>query len=95
MMITMQVRVATDGVLDSVRRQLEQLPQEAFKVFRDTTPIRTGNARRRTRLTGTTIRADYPYAQRLDQGWSDQAPEGMTLPTQQWLDRRVQQIRGK
>ena len=51
-----------------------------FAAFRDNTPVRTGNARRRTKLQGTEIRADYPYAQRLDQGYSSQSPNGMTIP---------------
>ena len=47
------------------------------------------------RLSGDTIRADYAYAQRLDNGYSNQAPRGMTEPTEKWLARRVKQIKGK
>ena len=94
-MIDLKVSINTDGELESIRRQLEALPQEAFDYFRSVTPIRTGNARKRTRLTGDTIRADYAYAKPLDDGSSRQAPTGMTEPTQKWLARRVKQIKGK
>jgi hypothetical protein len=93
-MIDLKVTVRSDGELDSIRQQIAALPKEAFDYFRSITPIRTGNARRRTRLSGDTIRADYAYAQPLDDGRSRQAPQGMTAPTEKWLDRRVKQIKG-
>jgi len=80
---------------DQVRRELQQLPQEAFEYYRSITPIRSGNARRRTQLRGTTIQPQYAYAERLDQGWSRQAPQGMTQPTQAFIDRRVRTIMEK
>lgn len=42
---------------------------------------RPGNARRNTMLKGNTIEANYPYAKRLEEGYSSQAPDGMTEPT--------------
>lgn len=42
---------------------------------------RPGNARRSTVLRGNSIEANYPYAKRLEEGWSSQAPDGMTEPT--------------
>lgn len=53
----------------------------AYKAFVKNTPIRSGNARRKTKKTGNTIDANYPYAQRLEDGYSKQAPQGMTEPT--------------
>ncbi len=61
------------------------MAKEAYEYFRDITPVRTGNAQRRTRLSGDEIRADYAYAQRLDDGWSRQAPRGMTEPTERFI----------
>mgnify|MGYP000438480306 CR=1 FL=1 len=61
------------------------MAREAYSYFRDITPVRTGNAQRRTRLSGDEIRADYAYAQRLDDGWSRQAPRGMTEPTERFI----------
>lgn len=78
-----------------IRRQLDNLPDEAYNVFYKETPIRTGNARSKTRLRGDTIDANYPYAQRLDDGYSRQSPRGMILPTMQYLRKRLRQIIGR
>lgn len=91
----MSVRKLNDGMTASLRRQqsqLDRLPQEAYDFFVKTTPKRTGNARRSTRLRGDTIQANYAYAQRLDEGWSRQAPDGMTKPTEAYVQRRLDQI---
>jgi hypothetical protein len=68
----------------------------AYNAYKDNTPIgdpnrwksrrapknyKPGNARRKTKLQGNEIQADYPYAKRLEEGWSTQAPDGMTKPT--------------
>lgn len=53
----------------------------AYKAYVKNTPIRSGNARRKTRKGAGTIDANYAYAQRLEEGWSKQAPNGMTEPT--------------
>lgn len=76
----------------AIKKDLAALPKEAHAEFVSLTPIRSGNARRRTDLVGSTIRADYPYAERLDNGWSKQAPRGMTKPFEKWFERRVKQI---
>lgn len=60
--------------------------------FIKNTPIRTGNARAHTSLNGKVITADYPYAERLDNGWSNQAPDGMTHPTEEFAQRLIPQI---
>ena len=64
-----------------IESEFARVPAEAHKHFKDITPIRNGNARRRTRLSGNKIVADYGYAGRLDEGASRQAPEGMSDPT--------------
>lgn len=83
------------GDVDRIKKELAKVPNEGLKQFRDLTPIRSGNARRRTTLQGDTIQANYPYAQRLDEGYSKQAPKGMTLPWEQWFKKRIQQIMGR
>ena len=68
------------------------LAREAYDYFRGITPIAPdngGNARRNTRLSGNEIRADYPYAQRLDEGYSRQAPNGMTQPTEKFIQEYI------
>jgi hypothetical protein len=77
------------------RRALQQFPEQAHAEFVKLTPRRTGNARRNTDLRGTTIVADYPYAQRLDDGWSRQAPRGMTQPLETWIQRWVKRVFGR
>jgi hypothetical protein len=59
----------------------EKVADVAYRTFKDVTPIDKGNARRRTRKQGKSVVADYPYAQRLNEGYSKQAPNGMTEPT--------------
>jgi len=73
--------------LGRVSARFSQLPKQAFQFWRKTTPKRTGNARRKTVLRGTEIRARYPYAERLDQGYSRQAPRGMFEPTKKYIER--------
>ena len=48
----------------------------------------------KTRLQGTVIKADYPYAQRLDDGWSRQAPQGMVDPTIKFIKSKIAEILG-
>jgi hypothetical protein len=75
-------------------RQLNDVKFKAFDFFRRVTPIDKGNARRNTRLNGSTIEANYPYAQRLNKGWSKQAPRGMFVPTLDYIRRVVKRILG-
>ena len=74
----------TDNITKATQvqeRQLKELYAKAYKQWVETTPIRSGNARRKTSRASNTINANYPYAERLDQGYSKQAPKGMTEPT--------------
>jgi hypothetical protein len=80
--------------LDQLNKQLtdDNLAKEGFRYFRSITPIRTGNARRNTFRNGNEIEANYPYARRLDEGYSAQARDGMTQPTiahmQEWIQKQ-------
>jgi hypothetical protein len=69
-----------------------ELPKYAYEEFRAVTPIRTGNARSKTDLQGNEIQGNYPYVNRLNKGWSKQAPEGMTDPTIEKLRAKVRNI---
>lgn len=84
--------------LNSIQKKLDKLPEEAYQFFKAQTPIRSGNARRNTKFNKNKdeIQANYPYAQRLDDGYSSQAPIGMTKPTEDFIKKRAKQImRGK
>ena len=63
------------------KQDIERVRDDAFDFFHDLTPYRTGNAKNNTFRSGNTIQASYPYAGKLDQGYSNQAPNGMTGPT--------------
>jgi hypothetical protein len=78
--------------LRNIQRKLDNLPKEAYQEFVKETPIRSGNARRKTKLKGKTIVADYAYAKRLDEGYSKQSPDGMTKPTEDFIQKRATQI---
>ena len=91
----LRLKLVKNTITPSLRRinkALDKLPAEAHKVFKDETPIKTGNAKRRTRLQGEVIKADYNYATELDAGKSRQAPEGMSKPTEEYITKRVKQI---
>jgi hypothetical protein len=82
--------------LNQIQKNTEpkELARVAYPVFKDFTPIRSGNAKNKTRLKGDNIHADYAYAKRLDEGYSKQkGGVGMTEPTlkaiQEYLDKKV------
>jgi hypothetical protein len=78
--------------LTRASKDLGKVPEGAYKIFRSHTPIRSGNARRKTTLNKTVIEANYDYATRLDKGASNQAPDGMTKPTEAYLKRTLDKI---
>lgn len=96
-MMTVSVTVSDKltGELKKIQQQLRQVPQQSLQEFKNLTPEDTGNAKRKTTLNRETIELNYAYAERLDTGWSRQAPKGMTVPFQQWFNRRIRQIMGK
>ena len=80
----------------------QNLVNEAYPVFVKSTPIDTGNARRRTEKHQDSIIANYEYAQVLEKGrgfrdgqmrGSQQAPKGMSKPTidyiRQYITRKL------
>jgi hypothetical protein len=82
--------------LTNMRKELANYPKDAAGKFISLTPVKTGNARRNTRLKNSqTIEANYPYAQRLDEGYSNQAPQGMSKPFEQWVKQKMKKIFGK
>lgn len=81
-----------NNLLKDVESLKPDLLNSAYKFFVAHTPIRSGNARRNTIKTDDAIIADYAYAQRLDEGYSKQSPEGMTGPTLEFLEKEVEKI---
>lgn len=81
---------------EKITRELRKIPPKAYEHFRSITPRRTGNAQRNTNYnntpTGGSIRGDYPYANRLNEGYSKQAKQGMTRPTIREIRKMVRRI---
>lgn len=70
------------------------LAEVAYTTFKKYTPKLSGNAKNKTQLKSNSIHANYPYAKRLDEGYSKQnGGVGMTEPTikaiQEYLDKKV------
>jgi hypothetical protein len=90
----MEIKVRSDArEVENMLKDLEDLGKDimkpAYKFYKKTTPIRSGNARNNTKLKGTTIKSAYPYAGALDDGFSTQAPDGMTEPTIEQIERLI------
>jgi hypothetical protein len=100
----MSVKLSVNTMSSSLKRiqkKLNNVPKEAYKEFVSVTPIKTGNAKRNTKLKGKTIEANYNYAKVLDKGrhmtsrgmrGSEQAPEGMSKPTTEFIKRTINKI---
>jgi len=95
MKITIKV---DDGDFLNEIKDIEQymnadVPRKAYTHFRNLTPVRSGNARNKTKYRSGpdqhTIAANYPYAKRLDTGWSNQAPDGMSEPTLEYIEKLI------
>ena len=94
MSVTLDVNIknAVTGQLKKIQKKLDLVPKEAYTEFVSETPIRSGNARRNTRLEKNKIKAQYPYAKKLDEGFSNQNPDGMSKPTEDFVKKRVAAI---
>lgn len=94
----MRIKKVKDDITPDIarmKRELQALPKDVYNFWVGITPKDTGNARSKTKLTGNVINADYQYANRLDEGYSKQAPKGMSEPTTQYLDKQIRKILGK
>lgn len=94
-MVNIKFKLVSNNITPSIKRiqnALSNVPKEAYEVFKSATPAQSGNARKRTRLLGNKIVADYPYATELDAGESQKAPEGMSKPTTDFITKRIDQI---
>ena len=78
--------------LNRIQKKMIDVPKKAYKYWLNITPIKTGNAKRKTKLRKNTIIAGYDYASYLDAGSSKQAKDGMSDPTKIYLDKLVKSI---
>lgn len=91
----MTIRLTSNQIspsLERIRRDLQRVPRQALDFWVKSTPRRSGNARSKTQLRGQTIEANYAYARRLDQGYSRQAPKGMSKPTETYVQQLLRRI---
>lgn len=93
----MRIKIRTlsnsaDTSIIRLRENLKNLPNEYYTEFRKNTPKDTGNARDKTRLQANTVVADYEYATSLDKGSSKKAPKGMTKPTEDYIEKLIQEM---
>jgi hypothetical protein len=80
--------------MDAYSRVASIVAKRSYEYFKSITPIQSGNARRNTRLKDTTIEANYDYAEKLDTGYSSQAPMGMSEANMdKYLDEEIKKIR--
>lgn len=84
-----------DALLKRVQREAEVSWNDTGNYFKKITPKDTGNARRNTRKKPNEILADYAYAGRLDEGWSKQAPNGMSDPAIEYFEKDLNFRLGK
>lgn len=89
--MSVTVKNNTDKFFTRLLDLPEDLMQRSYTFLKSKTPIRSGNARKSTKLQkkNRVINSDYAYAGRLDEGWSKQAPKGFTDPTQKEMDKIV------
>ena len=78
--------------LNEIDRKVNRIKDHAHEQFRKITPIRTGNARSKTNRINRGVEAAYPYANKLNDGHSRQAPQGMTDPTVEQIREYVRKI---
>jgi len=80
------------GKLRDLEKKIDRLIDDTADKFTQVTPIRTGNARSKTKRKGNRIEANYHYATKLNEGYSRQAPKGMTEPTIEFLKEQVRKF---
>lgn len=97
-------RTKLDVKLSQAKALAKQAMPQVYQKFVDVTPIKTGNAKSKTRLVGNKIEAKYPYASVLNDGrsfrdgqmrGSDQAPNGMLEPTKAFAERLLKSMAQK
>jgi hypothetical protein len=73
-----------DKEFERMLKNMESAVDKSWKftgyTFRNITPKRTGNAKSKTNYDSRRINANYDYASKLDSGWSQKAPDGMSGP---------------
>lgn len=76
-----------------INAAIDTSTEDTYEFFKKSTPKDKGYARRNTKYKENSrkaeINADYPYAKRLDDGYSKQAPKGMSKPSLKYLEKTL------
>jgi len=76
-----------------IAEAIEESMKDTYKFYRKATPVRSGNARNKTKYRETSrsynIESRYDYAGPLDAGSSKQAPKGFTTPSFNFLKDQI------
>jgi len=79
-----------------INHAVDESTEDTYEFYKKATPSDGGNARRNTKYKEFTnkaeIRGDYPYAKRLDEGYSRQAPRGMSKPSLKYLEKTLDRM---
>lgn len=95
-MISVRVK-GTDKATKKIFKQIDDLvarvSTDTFDEARRITPVRSGRAKRswkkqRKGRYGFSVMNKVPYAERLDAGYSKQAPRGITRPASKAVARK-------
>lgn len=84
-----KVKVRHDDIVGSLTDIPDGVMTKAGKYFKKITPKDKGYAKRHTTYSDSGIKANYAYAHRLDTGWSKQAPNGMSDPTMEYIEKLI------
>ena len=84
---------ATADFEQMLNQQVRSIAKDLFKTVKKHTPKQSGRARRNWRLnkisnTSYNLRNTVPYAKRLDEGYSKQAPGGFYRPASREVSNR-------
>ena len=85
-MLSVNIRFNTTKAINGLEKSVDQLvgsiSQDLFKTIKRKTPKKSGRARRGWNLKkqsqGFEVKNTVPYIQRLDEGYSKQAPRGFS-----------------
>jgi len=102
-MISLKVSFNSKRVISELSNDVDQMvrsiSQDLFDTVKQKTPVRSGRAKKSWRLRkerkySYEVSNRVPYIDRLDEGYSKQAPRGMTRPaTREVLNRARRRFR--
>lgn len=88
----MELVEISQDILPKIDQFLDGFIKETYDRVVKRTPIDTGNAREHYKINKHDIENDVPYIERLEYGWSKQAPAGMLRVTEREAQTITNQI---